>query len=177
MSRARWSPALPDNAAAVIIVILAAQAVVRGVDYLFGDRADVTTALSLAEKAMPLQMWGCLFTAGGVLVLSGVARRAPRLIIAGSGWLIAAYGALAWALFLKMIERATPWHVFIESISEPHATAGWVVHTIHAFPLDGWRSPMTCVTAAVIWGCIGWGTLIKQQAWEVSRGAADRRAT
>lgn len=174
MRRAEWTPALPEGAARWIIVILSLQSIVRGTDYLLGDRDDVTTSLSIAEQAMPLQAWGAIFTLGGIAVLVGVARKTPRAIMSGAGWLVGAYGALAWSLFLKMVDKATPWADFWDHLTNPHWAWSWVSDTIAAFPLDGWRTPTAFVTAALIWGAIGWGTMIKAKAWEVSRGSNSR---
>lgn len=170
----RWTPSLPEGASRLIITILAIQAIVRGSDYLLGDRDDVTTSLSIAEQAMPLQVWGAIFTIGGVAVLLGVWKRKPRAIMSGAGWLMAAYGALAWSLFLKMLDRATPWADFWGHVRDPSLTLAWLQDVVAAFPWDGWRTPTTFLTAALIWAAIGWGVMIKARAWEVSRGAGSR---
>lgn len=156
------------------MTILAAQAIIRGTDYLLGDRAETARSLSFAETAMPLPVWGLIFTFGGAAVLWGVWKSKPRAIMSGAGWLMAAYGALAWSLFLKMLDRATPWADFWGHVRDPSLTLAWLQDVVAAFPWDGWRTPTTFVTAALIWAAIGWGSMISSRAWEVSRGSNSR---
>lgn len=156
------------------MTILAIQALVRGTDYLLGDREGVTQSLSVAEQAMPLQAWGAIFSIGGAAVLWGIWKSKPRAIMSGAGWLMAAYGAIAWSLFLKMLDRATPWADFWGHVRDPSLTLAWLQDVVAAFPWDGWRTPTTFVTAALIWAAIGWGSMISSRAWEVSHGAGSR---
>lgn len=156
------------------MTILAAQAIIRGTDYLLGDRAETARSLSFAETAMPLPVWGLIFTFGGVCVLFGIGKRRARVIATGAGWLVAAYGALGWSLVLNVLDKAQPLSPFVEKLETPSMSLAWLMELSQAFPLDGWRAPTALITAAIIWGAIGWGVMIKAKAWEVSRGTNSR---
>lgn len=170
----RWTPSLPEGASRFIITVLSLQAIIRGVDYLFGDKDNVTQALEVAEQAMPLPVWGGIFIVGGALALIGVRRRSAKAITTAACWLIAAYGSLAWSLLLKMLDRATPWEDFWGHVRDPSLTLAWLQDVVAAFPWDGWRTPTTFLAAALIWAAIGWGVMIKAKAWEVSHGPGSR---
>ena len=172
----RWTPSLPEGASRFIMTILAIQALVRGTDYLLGDREGVTQSLSVAEQAMPLQIWGIIFSLGGLMALVGVLRRNARAIASASAWLTAAYGALAWAMCLKVIERATPWHDFWETFKDGSFSIEWLSRLAVAFPIDGWRTPTAFIAAGIIWAAVGWGVTIKHKAWEVNRSGSNSSA-
>lgn len=174
--RRLWSPALPEGASRAIMIILSVQAIIRGTDYLLGDKDSTTQSLTIAEQAMPLQIWGIIFSLGGLMALVGVLRRNSRTIASASAWLTAAYGALAWAMCLKVIERATSWHDFWETFEDGSFSIGWLSRLAVAFPIDGWRTPTTFIAAAAIWAAIGWGVTIKHTAWEVNRSGSNSRA-
>ncbi|WP_426707527.1 hypothetical protein ACEN2D_02140 [Corynebacterium auriscanis] len=159
MGRGDWRPGLPADVSALLVGIMALQAGNRGVDYLLGDRDTTTNSLTVVEQAMPLWVWGLLFCAGGVLVGVGMWKRHAEPIITGSILLMATYGALAWGLLLKMIERGTPVRAFTHEAGEFNLTG-----MIGAWPWDGWRTPTSFLTVAIMWGCIAWGTRVMQRA-------------
>ncbi|KGM18138.1 hypothetical protein [Corynebacterium auriscanis] len=154
-----WRPGLPADVSALLGGIMALQAGNRGVDYLLGDRDTTTNSLTVVEQAMPLWVWGMLFFAGGVLVGVGMWKRHAEPIVTGATLLMATYGALAWGLLLKMIERGTPVRAFTHEASK-FDLAGM----IHAWPWDGWRTPTSFLAVAIMWGCIAWGTRVMQRA-------------
>ncbi|RAV34937.1 hypothetical protein [Corynebacterium heidelbergense] len=175
--RERWSPGIPSNVSRLIILALAIQAVIRGFDYLLGDRTTTTSALAVAEEALPLPVWGAIFIVGGSLVLVGLRVRRAGWIVSGSVWLFAAYGAVGWSLVLRIFEQATSWGLFWGVFSHPHLTLQWASQSAEAFPLDGWRVPSSFFAAMVMWAAIGWGTQISSRAWEVTHGSDHRAAS
>lgn len=110
--RGGWSPGLQPDLSLVFMLLLSAEVLVRGVDYLTGDRKDVTKALNVAESAMSLQVWGVLIIAAGSSFAFGVLARRFGPLIFGAVLLMAVYGALAFGLFLRMVERGWPWDGF-----------------------------------------------------------------
>lgn len=170
----RWPLSLPDSVTRFIITVLSLQAIIRGVDYLFGDKDNVTQSLAVAEQAMPLPVWGGIFIVGGALALIGVRRRSAKAITTAACWLVAVYGALSWSLMLRIIHNITPWSDFKNTVTNPVFAWEWVEQVIHTFPIDGWRSTTTFLVAGLIWAAIGWGSMISSRAWEVKNGAGSR---
>ena len=158
-SKGEWRAGLPADVSAIIVALLAGQAMIRGVDYLTGDRETTTTSLTVVEQAMPLWAWGVFCVIGGGLVLGGMWRKYAEPVIIGSIVLMATYGALSWGLFLKMVKRGTSVHAFTESVETADFHG-----IIHAWPWDGWRTPMGFLVTAVLWGCFAWGTRVIQRA-------------
>ncbi|RAV34268.1 hypothetical protein [Corynebacterium heidelbergense] len=173
----RWQLTLPAHATRLLVYALAVQAVIRGADYLLGDRDATTQTLAIAEQALPLPLWGVIFMVGGTLVLLGLRRRRARFIMSGAIWLFAAYGAVGWSLVLRILERATPVSRFVDTLVNPHWSLSWVHQLAVDFPLDGWRVPSSFFAAMVMWAAIGWGTQISARAWEVTRGPGRRTTT
>ncbi len=159
MFRRVWRPWLPADVSALILGLLAFQAVNRGVDYFLGDRDTTTQSLTVVEQAMPLQAWGTIFCIGGLLVGFGMWRKRADPIVWGAVVLMATYTALAWGLMLRMIERGTALADFWLELGE-FDLAG----TVAAWPWDGWRTPTSFIVTAILWGFIGWGTRVMQRA-------------
>ena len=61
MMKGDWRPGLPSDVSMILLILLAVQAVNRGIDYLMGDRDTTTNSLTVVEQAMPLWVWGLLF--------------------------------------------------------------------------------------------------------------------
>lgn len=150
---------MPSDISALILAMLTFQAMNRGFDYITGDRENTTSSLTVVEQAMPLWAWGVGFFSGGALVAFGMWRRRAEPIVYGSVFLMAMYGALAWGLMLKMVERGTSFKVFWETVGRCDFTG-----LASAWPWDGWRTPMGLVMTAIIWACFGWGTRVMQKA-------------
>lgn len=129
---------MPQDVSVLIIILFTLQMLNRGTDYLEGDRDDVTASLSVAERAMPLQMWGILFLTVSLTIFAGILLRREMLIIYGSVVAAGLYGGLAWGLFLRMVERGWPW--------------------------DGWRTPTQFLTTVVFWLLIAYGTRVMAKA-------------
>ncbi|GEM_PF-2143120 len=159
MRKGDWIPGLPADVSALLLCLLSLQAMNRGIDHLMGDRDTTTKSLTVVEQAMPLWAWGILFFLGGLLTLVGMWRRRAEPIITGSVLLMATYGAMAWGLLLKMIERGTPVSRFTEEAGNVDF-AGMV----STWPWDGWRTPTSFLTVAIVWGCVAWGTRVMQRA-------------
>ena len=116
-------------------ILIAIEAVARGIDYLTGDHPDTTSSLTAIEKAMPLQWWGalCLFAGAGVLI--GMLGRWATMIIGCSMIGGATYLTLAVGLAMKAWERDG----------------------------DGFRTPVMFVVVGIVWFCIAWGTAEKMR--------------
>lgn len=136
--RGRWRAGMPQDVSALIVIMFTLQMLNRGVDYLGGDRDGVTVSLAVAERAMPLQMWGVLFTAVSLTIFAGIFLRREMPIIYGSVVAAGLYGGLSWGLFLLMVERGWPW--------------------------DGWRTPCQFLTAGLFWMLIAYGTRVMAKA-------------
>ena len=77
-----WQPGMPTFISFVILGLFTAQGANRGVDYITGDRPDVTKSLTVVEQAMPLHYWGALFLIASTVVAAGmlsVGRRSSSL--------------------------------------------------------------------------------------------------
>lgn len=159
MARDAWRPGLPSDVSAIVLALMALQAVNRGIDYAMGDRDTTTASLTVVEQAMPLPVWGVLFFLGGVLVLSGMWRRIADLIVIGAVLLMALYASLSWGLVLKMVKRGTSVHDFFDALG--NESVGTIVS---AWPWDGWRTPASFFVIAFVWACIAWGTRVMQRA-------------
>lgn len=129
---------MPQDGSVLIIILFSLQMLNRGVDYLGDDRVGVTESLTVAERAMPLQMWGILFMTVSLTIFAGILLRREMLIIYGSVVAAGLYGGLAWGLFLRMVERGWPW--------------------------DGWRTPCQFLTGGVFWLLIAYGTQVMAKA-------------
>lgn len=107
-----WSPGLQPDLSLAFMLLLSTEVLVRGVDYITGDRKDVTQSLSIVESAMPLQVWGALLIAAGASFTFGVLARRFGPLIFGAVLIMAIYGAISFGLFLRMVERGWPWDGF-----------------------------------------------------------------
>lgn len=136
--RGRWRAGMPQDVSILITILFTLQMLNRGVDYIGGDRVGVTESLSVAERAMPLQMWGILFLTVSLTIFAGMFLRREMLIIYGSVVAAGLYGGLAWGLFLRMVERGWPW--------------------------DGWRTPSQFLTAGLFWLLVAYGTRVMAKA-------------
>lgn len=159
MRKGDWIPGLPADVSALLLCLLSLQAMNRGIDYLMGDRDTTTRSLTVVEQAMPLWAWGILFVLGGLSSLAGMWWRRAEPIITGSVLLMATYGALAWGLLLKMIERGTAVSRFTQEAASVNFAG-----MISTWPWDGWRTPTSFLTVAIVWGCVAWGTRVMQRA-------------
>lgn len=129
---------MPQDVSLLVLVLFTLQMLNRGVDYLGDDRDGVTASLSVAERAMSLQMWGILFLTVSLTIFAGVILRREMLIIYGAVVAAGLYGGLAWGLFLRMVERGWPW--------------------------DGWRTPCQFLTAGLFWLLVAYGTRVMAKA-------------
>lgn len=137
-TKGQWRPGMPQDVSALLLYGFTLLVWVRGIDYFTGDRADVTTSLSVVEAAMSLQWWGAFFIIGAALTTAGIAVKQDLLIIYGSLLNMALYGGLTWGLLLKMVERGWPW--------------------------DGYRTPLQFLMLAVVWGGVAYGTQVMAKA-------------
>lgn len=143
LTRGEWSPGLQPDLAFTVMLLMSLEVMVRGIDYLTGDRPDVTTNLSVVESAMPLPMWGVLFLlAGGTFLFGVVARRFTPLIF-GSVTVMALYGSLAVGLFLRMAERGWPW--------------------------DGFRTPLMFCVFGAVFGIYAFSAYLKRATCRVEK--------
>lgn len=134
----RWTPGLQNDLSQIAMLALSLEIIVRGFDYLTGDRNDVTSNLSIVENALPLPLWGAILLVGGFSFIAGVVWRRFGLIIFGSVVTMACYMALACGLFLKMAERGWPW--------------------------DGFRTPLMFVVYAGLFGLFALSAYLKRAA-------------
>lgn len=144
--RGTWRPGMPQDVSALIVTVFTVQMVVRGLDYITGDRDGITTSLNVVERAMPLELWGVLFLAASGIIFSGILLRHATPIIYGSLLAAGLYAGMTWGLTLRMIERGWPW--------------------------DGWRTPTQFLTAVAFWLLIAYGTRVMTIAGDggVKRG-------
>lgn len=147
--RGPWRPGMPQDVSALIVTVFAVQMVVRGLDYITGDRDGITTSLTVVERAMPLQAWGALFLAAAGTILTGMALRHATPIIYGALLAAGLYAGLTWGLTLRMIERGWPW--------------------------DGWRTPTQFLTAVAFWLLIAYGTRVMMIAHAGNDGQDERQ--
>ena len=116
-------------------IMIAIEALARGLDYATGDHPDTSNSLTQIEKAMPLQWWGflCMIAGGGVLI--GMLGKWATMIIGCSMIGGATYMTLAVGLAMKTVDREG----------------------------DGFRTPTMFLIFGVIWFCIAWGTAEKMR--------------
>lgn len=100
MKAGSWQPArLRWVDHAVLMIGLIVIAYLRGIDYLIG--VDVWAARDFMIAAAPEWVWGGIgFFAGATILTFGVTTARHLLVCIGHGWLSAAYGLNALALFL-----------------------------------------------------------------------------
>lgn len=134
----KWHPGLQPDFAMVFIFLVSWESINRGVDYLLGDSAGVSSSLSFVEKAMPLHLWGVIFIAVGLLVAGGAIARRFGPILAGSLLGFAAYTSLAVGTVVAVWDRG--------------------------FPPDGWRAPNQLMVIGLLFGIIGLSSYFKKTA-------------
>lgn len=127
-----WTPLIPIQVRAVILALWAIEPISRGLDYITGDKPDVTQSLSAIEAAFPIQVWGIFCLTSGILILSGFAGRWRRIAIAGLHIAGATYCALAVGLADAAISRGgdgfrTPVMFFVFGLTFWAAAIGYGV--------------------------------------------------
>lgn len=126
-----WQPGMPTFISLVILGLFTAQGANRGVDYITGDRPDVTQSLTVVEQAMPLHYWGVLFLIASTVVATGVLFRRAQVIITGCLFFVVLYSGITWGLTVKMLTRMTPVEEFRHTLTAPesHAPSGaaWIL--------------------------------------------------
>lgn len=143
MKRGDWAPGLQPDLSLVAMWALILELIVRGVDYVGGDRPEVTNNLTVVEQAFPIQVWGILCLAAGLMFAFGVATQKFGAVIAGSLLATGVYGALAAGLFLRMVERGWPW--------------------------DGFRTPLMFMVVALLFALYSFSGYLKLTAHRASR--------
>lgn len=143
----RWLPGMPMEVSAIIVATFALETLIRGLDYITGDREGITLSLTVVETALPLQIWGAMLILPSLVVISGMVLRRSWWIIYGALATSSVYLGLTWGLFLKMLERGWPW--------------------------DGFRTPVMFLSIVVFWSLVGWGTHVMMLAREASEGVSD----
>lgn len=106
--RGQWKPGLQPDLAAVAMFAYGTETLIRSVDYLTGDREGVTSSLTVVEQALPLPAWGLLCFVAAATFLIGMWRRRFGAVIAGSVLAMAAYGALAAGLAVRVFQLGWP---------------------------------------------------------------------
>lgn len=127
--RGSWRPARFRRCDHIVLMVaLILVALIRGLDYSFGD--DIWAAKDFMLEVAPAEVWGvCGFLAGALVLTIGVIRQRHLLVYIGHGWLAIAYSLNALALFLV----ATPNPPFFDGIRGAGATAFVaLVHIISA---------------------------------------------
>lgn len=121
-----WQPGMPTFISFVILGLFTTQGANRGVDYITGDRPDVTQSLTVVEQAMPLHYWGILFLIASTVVAAGMLFRRAQVIITGCLCFVVLYSGITWGLTVKMLTRMTPVEDFryILTAPESHAPSG-----------------------------------------------------
>lgn len=118
-----WHPGMPSLISLIIFCLFTVQGANRGVDYITGDRPDVTQSLTVVEQAMPLQYWGILFLLASIIVMAGMLFRQHKVIITGCLFFVVLYSGITWGLTVKMLSRMTPVSHFWSVLSSPEAHA------------------------------------------------------
>lgn len=121
-----WQPGMPTFISFVILGLFTTQGANRGVDYITGDRPDVTQSLTVVEQAMPLHYWGVLFLIASTVVAAGMLFRRAQVIITGCLCFVVLYSGITWGLTVKMLTRMTPVGEFRHVLTAPesHAPSG-----------------------------------------------------
>lgn len=151
--RRRWEPGLQQDLSLAVMYLLSLEPLVRGIDYITGDRGPVSSALRPVEEAMPLWAWGTIFIAASALFIVGTARRKHNFIIAGSLLTVATYGAFSVGVMFDIASEGWPW--------------------------DGYRRAVMYVVWAAVYGVFAWSAYLKRLARDASEhlgGLGDERA-
>ena len=150
--RSRWEPGLQPDMSLMVMYLLSLEPLVRGIDYITGDDGTFNRALRIVEDAMPLWIWGVIFTAAAVLFLTGVTRRKHNFIIAGSILMVATYGAFSVGAIFEIASEGWPW--------------------------DGYRRVVMYIVWASVYGVFAWSVYLKRLARDASEhieGLGDER--
>lgn len=150
--RRRWEPGLQRDLSLAVMYLLSLEPLIRGIDYITGDNASVSSALRPVEEAMPLWAWGTVFIVASALFLVGVARRKHNFIIAGSILTVATYGAFAVGVMFEITSEGWPW--------------------------DGYRRVVMYIVWAAVYGVFAWSVYLKRLARDASEhieGLSDER--
>lgn len=118
-----WHPGMPSLISLIIFTLFTVQGANRGVDYITGDRPDVTQSLTVVEQAMPLQCWGILFLLASIIVIAGMLFRQHKVIITGCLFFVVLYSGITWGLTMKMLSRMTPPSDFWKALIDPEIHA------------------------------------------------------
>ena len=140
--RRRWEPGLQPDLSLTVMYLLSIEPLVRGIDYITGDRASASSALRPVEEAMPLWAWGIIFITASALFLAGITRRKHNFIIAGSILIVATYGAFAAGVMIEIIGEGWPW--------------------------DGYRRIVMYAIWAAVYGVFAWSVYLKRLARDAS---------
>ena len=134
-----------------VVTVFAAEAMVRAIDYIGGDRHGITSSLTVIEQAMPLTWWGIVLLSVGILAIAGVWSGRPMLVIVAAIIGGATYFALAYGLTLRMLERG--------------------------MPPDGYRTPVDFGAKATVWwsiaGSAWWSGHVERQRRRIADDAAE----
>lgn len=140
--RRRWEPGLQQDLGLAVMYLLSLEPLVRGFDYITGDRGPVRSTLRPVEEAMPLWAWGMIFLVASALFLVGIARRKHNFIIAGSILTVATYGAFAVGAMFDIASEGWPW--------------------------DGYRRAVMYIVWAAVYGVVAWSVYLKRLARDAS---------
>ena len=146
-----WTPGLQDDLSVIAMCALAIEVLIRGLDYLTGDREDVTQSLTVVEQTMSLQAWGVILLVGASTFLGGMVLRRFGLVIFGAVISMATYSALTVGLFIRMADRGWPW--------------------------DGYRTPLTFAVIALFFGLIAFSAYLKKAAFDAESSMQNGGAT
>lgn len=103
--RGKWTPLLPYESRIAVVILIPIEAILRGIDYVTGDKDTTTSSLTFVEKAMPLEYWGILFLLAGGLTGLGFAMKWPYVCILGLHISGVVYLSMTAGLVLKTWER------------------------------------------------------------------------
>lgn len=107
LRRGTWVPLLPITARIAVVILVAVEPIIRGLDYVLPDAEPPATQLSVIENAMPITAWGVLCIAVGITSLAGFIGRWRRIAVAGLWLGGSVYAALAFGQWAAIIDL--PW--------------------------------------------------------------------
>lgn len=104
--RGDWVPLLPQGARLGVVTAVPIEPILRGLDYVLPGVED-SQQLSFIERAMPLDAWGVLCLATGLLALAGFLGRWQRVAATGLWLGGSVYVALAVGQWIAVADQ--PW--------------------------------------------------------------------
>ncbi|WP_353107845.1 hypothetical protein [Gordonia sp. (in: high G+C Gram-positive bacteria)] len=104
--RGDWVPLLPQGARLGVVTAVPVEPILRGLDYVLPGSED-SQQLSFIERAMPLDAWGALCLATGLIALVGLVGRWRRVASTGLWLGGSVYGALALGQWIAVAGQ--PW--------------------------------------------------------------------